>query len=368
MSKSITRIVLTGGPAAGKTTLVSRILKEFKQEDGWKVIIVPESATDLIAGFGIRPFGNCLSMYDFQYFVTEDQLHKEKLALRAAQMVPEEKVLILYDRAVFDNKAYMSEEEFDSVLNHFGKTREELLSGYDAVLHLVTCAKGAEFAYNFGNAARYEDVATAREKDDLTLAAWSGHPARYIIDNSVDFDEKINRAVAQIYRVLGQEVPAMAKRKYLISMPDLKSVAEKYNASAIEMMQIYLSCSNPGIERRIRQQKNGREYLYFYTEKRTAEDGEKWVTEKPISEKEYVSYLMESDISLNPVHKTKYRFNYEQYRIEIDVYPSSEEKAIMFVYGEADGKGIPPEIEIIKDVTGEPDYKNRALASRSGRL
>ena len=38
MAKRITRIVLTGGPAAGKTTLISRILKEFKQDDGWKVI------------------------------------------------------------------------------------------------------------------------------------------------------------------------------------------------------------------------------------------------------------------------------------------------------------------------------------------
>lgn len=34
MEKHITRIVLTGGPAAGKTTLISRILKEFKQNDG----------------------------------------------------------------------------------------------------------------------------------------------------------------------------------------------------------------------------------------------------------------------------------------------------------------------------------------------
>ena len=34
MAKRITKIVLTGGPAAGKTTLVSRVLKEFKQEDG----------------------------------------------------------------------------------------------------------------------------------------------------------------------------------------------------------------------------------------------------------------------------------------------------------------------------------------------
>ena len=56
MEKKIVKIVLTGGPAAGKTTLISRVLKEFKQEDGWKVITIPETATELISGFGIGPF------------------------------------------------------------------------------------------------------------------------------------------------------------------------------------------------------------------------------------------------------------------------------------------------------------------------
>ena len=74
MEKRITRIVLTGGPAAGKTTLVSRILKEFKSEDGWKVLTIPETATELISGFGFGPFPNCMSMEDFQYYVIEDQL------------------------------------------------------------------------------------------------------------------------------------------------------------------------------------------------------------------------------------------------------------------------------------------------------
>ncbi|MBQ1576506.1 MAG: ATP-binding protein, partial [Oscillospiraceae bacterium] len=138
MAKKITRIVLTGGPAAGKTTLISRILKEFKQEDGWKVITIPETATDLISGFGIGPFPGCMSMLDFQYYVIEDQLHKERLALRAAEQVPEEKVLVVYDRALFDDKAYISDEEFRTVLAHFGKTEEEVLAGYDTVLHLVS--------------------------------------------------------------------------------------------------------------------------------------------------------------------------------------------------------------------------------------
>ena len=94
MTKQITRIVLTGGPAAGKTTLISRILKEFKQDDGWKVITIPETASELISGFGIKPFGGCVSMLDFQYFVVADQLHKEKLALEAAQKIPEAAILL----------------------------------------------------------------------------------------------------------------------------------------------------------------------------------------------------------------------------------------------------------------------------------
>lgn len=81
-------------------------------------------------------------MLEFQYLVIADQLHKEQLALRAAAMVPEENVLILYDRAVFDDKAYVSDDEFRAVLASFGKTEEEILAGYDAVLHLGLLRQG----------------------------------------------------------------------------------------------------------------------------------------------------------------------------------------------------------------------------------
>lgn len=363
MSKSITRIVLTGGPAAGKTTLISRILKEFKKEDGWRVIIIPETATELISGFGIKPFGDCVTMEDFQYFVISDQLHKEKLALAAAKLVPEDKVLIIYDRAVLDDKAYITDEQFKATLAHFGKTEEDVMQGYDAVLHLVSCAKGAEFAYNFGNAARYESVEVAREKDDLTLRAWSRHPNLHIIDNSVDFDEKINRGIAAIYSLVGQSAPQGEKCKYLIELPDTAALAAKYGAAAMDMMQTYLTPTKPNVERRIRQQKNGTEYLYFYTEKRLGEDGRQWITERPISEKEYIAYLMESDMSLHSVRKTKLRLAYDSRRLEIDIYPFSDARAILFVYGAgASEAALPPELIPIRDVTNDAAYKNRALA------
>ena len=364
MSKRIIKIVLTGGPAAGKTTLISRILKEFKQEDGWRVITIPETATELISGFGIKPFGNCMSMLKFQDFVIADQIHKEKLALWAAEVVPEKDVLVIYDRALMDDKAYISDEEFAATLAGFdGRTEKTVLAGYDAVLHLVTCAKGAEFAYDLGNEARTESIEYAREMDDRTLRAWSGHPNLRIIDNAINFEDKINRAIREIYRIVGQPEPMVRKRKYLSSMPDMENLAERYAAVPIDMVQTYLCMTNPCIERRVRRQKHGGDYMYFYTEKHIRPDGTKWDTEKPITEKDYNRYLLEADPELQSVDKTKYRFVYDSCRFEIDVYPFSADKAVMFRYSENDEAAIPPEIRVIREVTGDPDYKNKQLAN-----
>lgn len=364
MSKKITRIVLTGGPAAGKTTLISRILKEFKTEDGWKVITIPETATELISGFGLGPFPDCMSMEEFQYFVIGDQLHKEELALKGAKTVPQEKVLIIYDRAIFDDRAYINQEQFDKTLASFGRNGDEILAGYDAVLHLVSCAKGAEFAYDYDNEARYETVEVAREKDDLTLAAWSGHPNLFVIDNSVDFEEKINRAIAQIYRILGESAPEPAKQKYLISKPNLDLLVEKYHATSIDMTQTYL-CADKNCERRLRKQPGGHGNLYFYAEKMLREDGTKWVTERPITKREYTSLLLGRDTSLKPVTKEKFRFIYGNHRIEADIYPFSDDKAILFVYAPAGAEvELPEEIKVIREVTGDPEYKNKKLAEK----
>ena len=363
MAKQITRIVLTGGPAAGKTTLISRVLKEFKQDEGWKVITIPETSTELISGFGIKPFGGCVSMLDFQDFVVADQLHKEQLALKAAQMVPEERVIVLYDRALFDNKAYVSDDEFRQVLSHFGLTEQQALTHYDTVLHLVSCAKGAEFAYNFGNEARYEPLEVAREKDELTLRAWSAHPNVHVIDNSVDFEDKIARGLRAVYAAIGRPAQQEVWHKYLIALPTLQTLEQTYHAASIDMMQTYLTRANPNVVRRVRQQKNGGDYLYFYTEKRTTDSGQ-WETEKPISEKEYIRYLMEGDTSLHTVHKTKYRFVYQGCRFEIDVYPFSNDRAIMRAALPQDAPALqaPPEITVLREVTDDPAYKNRQLA------
>lgn len=64
MAELIGKIVLTGGPCAGKTTALARIEEELT-EKGYRVFIVSESATELIKG-GIKPFG--ISSFDLLKF------------------------------------------------------------------------------------------------------------------------------------------------------------------------------------------------------------------------------------------------------------------------------------------------------------
>ena len=70
---SIEKIVITGGPCAGKSTALSKIQTEFTQM-GYTVLIVAEAATELIMG-GITPT-NCKR---FQYHLLNMQLEKEQI-------------------------------------------------------------------------------------------------------------------------------------------------------------------------------------------------------------------------------------------------------------------------------------------------
>ena len=50
----ITKIVITGGPCAGKSTAISWVQNAFTQM-GYTVLFVPETATELITG-GVAPW------------------------------------------------------------------------------------------------------------------------------------------------------------------------------------------------------------------------------------------------------------------------------------------------------------------------
>ena len=138
---NITKIVITGGPCAGKSTAMSWVQKAFTAM-GYEVLFVPETATELITG-GVAPW-NCGNNIDFQKCLFHLQLEKEKVYERAAGTMKIDKALIVCDRGALDNKAYMSDKEFGEVLEYLNKDEVTLRDNYDAVFHLVTAAKGAD--------------------------------------------------------------------------------------------------------------------------------------------------------------------------------------------------------------------------------
>ena len=74
--KKIHKIVITGGPCAGKSTALSWIQNAFTQR-GYTVLFVPETATELITG-GVAPW-TCGTNLDYQKCQMKLQMEKERL-------------------------------------------------------------------------------------------------------------------------------------------------------------------------------------------------------------------------------------------------------------------------------------------------
>ena len=144
----IRKIVITGGPCAGKTTALSWIQNAFTKK-GYRVLFVPETATELISG-GVAPW-TCGSNTDYQKGQVRLQLVKEDIFMTAAQTMSAERILIVCDRGALDNRAYMDDKEWAQVLETLGVDEISLRDSYDAVFHLVTAARGAEEAYTLSS-------------------------------------------------------------------------------------------------------------------------------------------------------------------------------------------------------------------------
>ena len=357
----ITKIVITGGPCAGKTTAMSRIKSTFTKK-GYTVLFIPETATEFITG-GVAPW-TCGTNADYQKCQMELQLTKEKLFAQGAATMPTDKVLLVCDRGALDNKAYMNDEEFAGVLDWLGLNEVELRDSYDAVFHLVTAAKGAEQFYTTdNNAARTETVEEAAALDDKLIAAWTGHPHLRIIDNDTEFENKLRRLIAEISSFLGEAETYEIERKFLIEYPDVSALEKLPNCKRVEIIQTYLIAPD-GEEMRVRQRGVDGNYIYFLTSKRKVTELKRIEEERKISQHEYLRLLMDADPSRRPIRKTRYCLTFGKQYFEIDVYPFWQDKAMLEIElsDENDQICFPDMIRVIKEVTDDPTYKNAALA------
>lgn len=390
LEKKVFKIVLTGGPCSGKTTALAILAARFS-EKGYKVITVPESATTLISGFGISPMeyrdNSQWWNYIFQYQMTCQQVANEMIAEAAADAYtnadPCRKVIILCDRGILDQCAYIDREELEKgygeVVNTFtGGTGpvslDNALARYDAVIHLVTAAIGARDSYNLGNKARSESPELAADLDRKTMAAWVGHPHLRIVSNQdKNFQQKMEQVVKEISDVLGDPVPTEREYKYLIKKPTAEQLKEA-GAVKSRIVQTYLRPGPGGEERRVRQRSVFGGHTFFYTEKLpTGKTGERIEREQKIPAEEYLRLLNEADPTAGVIVKERYCFVYADQYFELDIYVSGnagKDRAILEIElseGCDEDVKLPGFIEVIKDVTGDPVYSNYALARAARR-
>lgn len=357
----ISKIVLTGGPCAGKTTALTWINNYFSKR-GYTVLSVPETATELITN-GVAPW-TCKTNYDYQTFQIRLQKLKEQIFDDAAKTMKNDRILIVCDRGILDNKVYMKDIEFKRILKDLGTNETKERDSYDAIFHLVSAAKGKEEVYNLSNnAARTESIEKAQKLDDEIISAWTGHPHFRIIDNSTEFEEKLERLLKEIASFLGEPEPFEIERKFLIYYPNIKELENMPNCTKVLITQTYLK-SIDDTERRIRARGIDGDYLYYLTEKRKISNLKRVEIERKLTQDEYLKLLMESDNNLHTIHKTRYCLSENNQYFEIDVYPEWDNQAIMEIELNDENEIIktPEFIKIIKEVTDDENYKNYQMA------
>ena len=251
------------------------------------------------------------------------------------------------------------------MLSCMGTNEVLLRDSYDAVFHLVTAAKGAESFYTTSNnTARTETVEQAAALDDKLIAAWTGHPHLRVIDNSTDFEIKMKKLIAEIAHFLGEPEHLEIERKYLIDYPDIAWLEQNPNCQRVEIIQTYLRSDN-GDEVRVRQRGIEGNYIYFKTIKRRITDIKRVEIEERLSQSDYIRLLMDADTTKRQIRKTRYCLMYQGQYFEIDVYPFWKDKAIVEIEVSSEDHAkivFPPELKVIKEVSGDSTYSNRFLA------
>ena len=204
--RKIWRLVLTGGPCGGKTTGQAR-LATFFENIGWKVYRAPETASVLLAG-GVN-FADLTekAAVQFQENLLRTMLQIEESFFALAE-ASDKDCLVICDRGSMDASAFVTRDQWDGIMTNTGCNEVDIRDNrYNQVVHMVSSANGAERFYTVDNhATRLEGLDEARMRDKMAAEAWVGHPYVDIIDNSTDFETKINRLIAAVTQKVSRNV------------------------------------------------------------------------------------------------------------------------------------------------------------------
>lgn len=175
------RVVLTGGPGAGKSAVLELARLFFCEH----VRAVPESAGIVFGGRFPRDGREPIAQ------AAQRAIYHVQRELEAAAEV-EDAALVLCDRGTPDPAAYWRGP--GDLWSAVGTTRAAELARYHAVIHLRTPNEPGHYVNN--NPLRIETLEQARAIDLRIAEAWAGHPRLFDVPATHNFLAKAARALA----------------------------------------------------------------------------------------------------------------------------------------------------------------------------
>lgn len=185
---AMNRIVLTGGPGAGKTVISARLAAAHPD----KFVLVPEAATQVYRLLNTRwDRLDTEGRKDLQRRIFRLQIEQEE---HIARERPDR--ILLLDRGTLDGAAYWPEGP-NAYWRDLGTTLEAQLHRYDLVVWMETSAALGVYDGAGSNPCRSENPQEAVENGKLLLRLWSNHPNLMHVGAFSNLEDKI-RAVEEL--------------------------------------------------------------------------------------------------------------------------------------------------------------------------
>lgn len=193
------RIVLTGGPGAGKTAVLE-LLRVIMCSH---VTVLPEAA-GLIFGGGFPRGADPKLRRSGQRVIYHVQRELETIAEDSNAAV------IMCDRGTLDGVAYWPGP--GQLCDSVGTTLASELARYYAIVHLRT--PPPDGGYNRDNPLRIETADEAARIDVRIAEAWAAHPRRFEVPATEDFFAKVTRALS----IIDGQLPECCRRPAVAEM------------------------------------------------------------------------------------------------------------------------------------------------------
>jgi predicted ATPase len=178
------RIVLTGAPGSGKTTIARALATMYPDQ----LVVVPEAATQYYTLLGKR--WNQLDIDNrkqAQRGIYRLQVEQEN---RLAEQHPQKTLLL--DRGTIDGAAYWPDGP-DAYWLDLQTTAERELARYDRVLVLESSAVIGVYDGDASNPVRFEDAKGALENARLLESLWAKHPHLTHVPATPRFGDKLEQ-------------------------------------------------------------------------------------------------------------------------------------------------------------------------------